>query len=365
LRYFSSLLGSVGGIPVATAVARPFQFPSLEHLDARMKAVLARALEVEGLSAKSIVGYRSAYSMFRRYLIDTKQAVTFLRGQVQEQTPVMEGWVAWLRGRGANHTTVNTYWRALHAPFARIARNDGCVDPTTFLPQPRPGKPAPRFLPRDAVERVFRFVRNYQWAGGDFERTRNVALLGVMTLGGCRKGEVLRLVVEDVNCAANTIRIRRGKGRHGGKPRTICMPKSLNRALAEYLNERQQRELATDRLFVCVTKDDPIGDITIRRFCTFVSVKTGIHIAPHMLRHTCATLLRQSGVPDRLSMEQLGHASLAVLQRYSHVEPGERQAVMSQLAFDFGASEIDGLDLQAPAASGTKGTPQSSAIESV
>lgn len=345
------LLGSVGGIPVATTVAKPFQFPSLEHLDERIAAVLQRAEAVEGLSAKTTAGYRSAYRRFRAYLAETSVQHVFLAGQVQEQTRIMEGWVAWLRAHEANHTTVNTYWRCLHAPFARIARQDGCVDPTTFLRTPKPGKPNTEFLTRRALDRVFRFVRNYQWPGGEFERARNVALLAVMALGGCRKGEVLRLRVEDVNCEANTIRIVLSKGPNGGKTRTICMLPALNRALAAYLAERQQREVVTDRLFVCVKKDDPIGDITLRRFCAFVSMKTDIHVAPHMLRHTCATILRQEGVPDRLSMEQLGHTTLSVLQRYSHVEPGERQRVMSRLNLDFGGDrELAALNDDLPRA---------------
>jgi len=342
------LLGSVAGVPVATTVAKPFQFPSLEHLDERMDAVLSRAEQVEGLSPKTVIGYRSAYSIFRLYLRETKSAATFLSGQVQDQTRVMEGWIAWLRGRRATHTTVNTYWRQLHAPFARIARQDGCVDPTTFLPRPKPGRVLAKFLPRQKLDTVFRFVRNYQWPGKAFERARNVALLGVMALGGCRKGEVLRLSVEDVNCEANTIRIVRGKGQNGGKGRVICMPPALNRAMVEYLAERERRELATDRLFVRVKRDEPIGDITIRRLCAFIERKTEIHVSPHMLRHTCATLMRQEGVPDRLTMEQLGHTTLGVLQRYSHVEPGERQRVISRLALDFGgdAGELEPLNDQ-------------------
>jgi site-specific recombinase XerD len=53
-----------------------------------------------------------------------------------------------------------------------------------------------------------------------------------------------------------------------------------------------------------------------------------------MLRHTYATILRQAGVPDRLSMDLLGHASLSMLQRYSHVESGEHRAAVERLVLD-------------------------------
>jgi len=336
LAVLQQLLGSVTGVPIATAVAKPFQFPSLQHLDERMATTLRHAEQVEGLSTKTTKGYRNAYTMFRTFLRETKLATPFIGGQLQEQTRVLEEWVAWLRLRGANHTTVNSYWRALHAPFARIARVDAAVDPTRFVSTPKPGKPLVKFLPRPALEEVFRFVRNYQWYGGEFERARNVALLATMALGGCRKGEVLALDVEDVNCHANTITIKKGKGQHGGKGRVIVMLPALKRAMTEYLMLRAEREFSTARLFVSIANDQPMGDTALRRFCALVSEKSGVHIAPHMLRHTCATLLRQAGVADRLSMEQLGHSSLGVLQRYSHVAPVERQAIIGGLDFDFG-----------------------------
>jgi integrase len=142
----------------------------------------------------------------------------FLGGQAQSQVRVLEDWIAWLRARGASHTTVNTYWRSLHAPFARIAREDGLLVPTSLVQTPKPGRTLPRFLTRNALSDVFRFVRNYQWGGGLFERARNTALLATMALAGCRLGETLRLQVEDVDVESPTptIHIKHGKGRNGG-----------------------------------------------------------------------------------------------------------------------------------------------------
>lgn len=342
LALVQQLLGTVAGVPIATALARPFQFPSLGHLDEAYAAATDRARKVEGLSVKSTRSYTAAYRQFRAYLLESGREHSFLSGQLTEQIQVLEGWIAWLRSRGVNHTTVNTYWRALHAPMARVARANGSVAPTRFVDTPRPGASLPQFLTEEALGNVFRFVRNYQWPGGAFERARNIALIAIMALGGCRLGEVLGLQVEDVDCKAGTIRVKRGKGPRGGKPRLIYMPNALIAAMVSYLDHRADRELATDRVFASRLDDTPIAEVTIRRLCRVITGKTGIKVAPHLLRHTCATLLRQGGIADRLSMDQLGHSSLTILQRYSHVVSGERRAAIATLDVDVGG-ELDAL----------------------
>lgn len=303
----------------------PFQFPSLQHLDERHARVVQHADSVDGLSRGTLQAYRFAYRRFRTYLLEHDREAAFVGGDLRTQVAILEEWIGWMRARATSHTTINTYWRNLRAAFARIAREDGCADPMAFVRTPQPGKHIPRFLTRDALETVFLFVRHYQWPGGRFEALRNLAILACMALAGLRLGEVLRLKVGEVDLKEQTIKVLRGKGRNGGKDRTAYMPDPLRFVMSEYLEERSRMEASVPEVFVRVTGTAAIGRITVRRLCDFVRRRTGIRIAPHMLRHTCATLLRQSGVADRLAMEQLGHNSLTVLQRYSHVANGELQ----------------------------------------
>jgi integrase/recombinase XerD len=314
----------------------PFQFPSLQHLDERIREGCAAALGVDGLSEASTTAYATAYGRFRAYLTSERLAERFITGQLDEQRRILENWIAWLRMSGANHTTVNTYFRGLHALFTRIARTDGLVDPTALVVAPRPGRPHTRFLTKNALEDVFAFVRNYQWLRGSFVRDRNVASIAMMALGGCRLGEVIRLDVADVDLSAGTIRVKKGKGRRGGKPRTVYMPPALHAALRVYLAARAHRDLATPRLLVSAFRDAEIRAGTIRRLCRTITDRTGIKVAPHLLRHTAATLMRQSGVVDRLAMDQLGHASLVALQRYSHVANGELREAITKVDVDIG-----------------------------
>lgn len=319
-------------LPAGTLL--PLQFPSLQHFEERVTRVYTDALEVEGLSAKTVTGHREAVKRFERFLRETNAVERFLSGDLRVQVRVLEGWIAWNRAAGANHTTTNHYWRCLHAVLTRISRSDSVVDPTLYVRTPRPGRPLPRFLTQSALSEVFTYLRNRAWAFGDFERTRNIAVIALMALGGLRIGEVLRLDFGDLDMGEGRIHIRNGKGRNGGKDRTVYMAPALLAAVDAHLHERRKRSIATPRAFLSTRGTGPMARVAVRRLCTLISQETGIKVAPHMLRHTCATLMRQAGIPDRLAMEQLGHSSLAVLQRYSHIAGGELQREIRRMQVD-------------------------------
>ncbi|EQD50814.1 Integrase, catalytic core, phage domain protein [mine drainage metagenome] len=46
------------------------------------------------------------------------------------------------------------------------------------------------------------------------------------------------------------------------------------------------------------------------------------HVTPHTLRHTLATALLRRGLDLRFIQKQLGHASVATTQIYTHVDTG-------------------------------------------
>jgi len=177
-------------------------------------------------------------------------------------------------------------------------------------------------------------VRNYQWRT-DFEKQRNLALIGLLLLAGLRKGEALRLTVDDVDLSMATIHIERGKGRYGGKDRTAYATPQLLLILTQYLEVRRGEGKTHPELLSSTAGNRRIGDATMRRLFRFLSLDLGMRITPHMLRHTYATLLRQSGVPDRVAQELLGHTSLTMLQRYSHVFEGEHSTEAARLHLDF------------------------------
>lgn len=327
-RRFGALLT---GLPV------PLTAPSILDLDARVQATLGRAASVRGLTPTTIRWARQAYSSLRKFLGEGGAERAFLGGDVRRQVDVLQQWVGWMRTRGVHSVAVNSSWRGVASVFRWLAEEEGVVSPFMFVEAPRFARLTPAFLPRAQAEQLLTIVRNLQWPS-PLARSRNVAIVGLMLLAGLRRSEVLRLAVADVDVATQRMTIREGKGMYGGRERTSWMAPQLAQILRAYLDERACAvpKRKHPQLITHLRRNTGIGFGATQYLFAELSRALGARVTPHMLRHTYATLLRQAGVPDRLAMELLGHTSLAMLQRYSHVEDGEsaRAATMLHLNVD-------------------------------
>lgn len=308
----------------------PLQFASLEHFDQRVEAACTRMSAVEGLSDTTIAWVRGAYAAFRRYLREADGERTFLAGELARQVRVLDGWVAHLRTADCARSTINTYWRGMRVLCTRFQREDGVVNPFVFRRAPHPGQARLRCLTQAAAEQVLTFVQNDGGVPAEL-RSRNAAIVAVMLLAGLRKTEVLRLRVSAVDFDARVVRVIGGKGPHGGKNRTVPMTSQLLAIMKEYAAVRERMVIRVPEFFLGTRGGEALSDITLRRLFDRISRATGIHVSPHMLRHTFCTLLSKFGVPDRLAREAMGHADYKTLRRYQHVYEGEVAEAMSKL----------------------------------
>jgi len=323
-----------GEVVVPLRVARrPFQFASLARLDDEVKRAITHGASVEGLRDATIRWWRDGYRIFRRFLIESNLEVMFLRGEPDAQARVLEGWIAWSRSRGLLHGSVRTYWRGVLSLFDRFTILDHVENPLRQFRLPRASAPLPHAISREDAEQLIIFLRNA--SGPRFRAARNIAMVGSMLYAGLRRGEVIRLTLNDVNRLAQTIQVRRGKGRDGGKDRVAYIPSQLAALLAAYEREREVRGDALAKpYFLHDRRSEPITEGTIRRLFATIRAKTRLEVAPHRLRHTFVTLLRQAGVADRITMDLAGHASLAMVQRYSTVFSGEHLEAAERLRLD-------------------------------
>jgi integrase len=169
-----------------------------------------------------------------------------------------------------------------------------------------------RFLDGDEIERLLAAAS---------EGFRPILITALHT--GMRRGEILKLKWADVDFKNRIITIQESKS---GKKRMLPMDDTLWEALS-LLPTRFQRGYVFPSP---VREGQPLFDFT-RPFRNAVKEADIHNFRFHDLRHTFSSHLVMSGVDLMTVKELLGHASVTMTMRYSHLAPDHRMRAIKTL----------------------------------
>lgn len=134
--------------------------------------------------------------------------------------------------------------------------------------------------------------------------------------GGLRILEACNLRIEDIDSKRMLIRIYRGKG---AKDRYVMLSERLLESFRDYYRSHRP---PGPWLFPSKTNETmPIRPAGLRTALRKASISSGIgkHVTPHVLRHSFATHLLESGVDIRVIQILMGHTSLKTTALYTKV----------------------------------------------
>ncbi|MBX6423695.1 tyrosine recombinase XerC [Thermosulfurimonas sp. F29] len=254
----------------------------------------------------------------RAYRRDLEEYLAFLSGPPEEaELSDLRAFVIQLRRRVSPRTVA----RKLSAikSFYRFLLRKGFLRETTLLalPGPRLSRDLPRVL---TVDEALALVETPP--GKDFLGLRDRAALELLYGAGLRAAEACGLRLGDLNLEVRLLRVR-GKGR---RERLVPLGRKSVAVLREYLSARKsfldslQRE--NDHLLLNC-RGEPLSTRSLQRIVKrYASVLglSGVH--PHVLRHSFATHLLESGADLRSIQEMLGHSRLTTTERYTHLDFG-------------------------------------------
>jgi site-specific recombinase XerD len=151
--------------------------------------------------------------------------------------------------------------------------------------------------------------------------------VGLMIATGVRVSELVAISCTDIDIPSAAVRVT-GKGR---KERTVYLPGSwISRLCNVHLASR--RQLVSEHQFLLFNRDGaPLTPAAVRARLAVAARRAGLkrHITPHMLRHSAATQLLESGVDIRYVQRLLGHASITTTEIYTHVTDYALRRVIS------------------------------------
>jgi integrase/recombinase XerD len=155
---------------------------------------------------------------------------------------------------------------------------------------------------------------------------RNVAAIEVLFATGMRVGELVSLTLPAWNEEECSFIV---KGKGARQRLAILTDHRSLEAVSTYLRHRRGMRLEHES-FLVNAAGGPLSSQGVARALSRLATAAGIttRVTPHMIRHTVATLLLRNGADIRVVQEVLGHSSIAMTQRYTHVSKEHLRATL-------------------------------------
>jgi integrase/recombinase XerD len=317
-----------------------------DYLDANPLPSRSRA----GASAKTIKGYVHDVGDFLKWWKQTEGEDLTIKSLCQDpfalNKKAIQDYINYIEKR-VEISTVLRKVSALRA-FVRFLGAEKVIehDPMYGLRLPTKEAPEPRGL-TDRQRSRFEAVFQQPWLDrtpkrkrtkeveesvlGDAKNRliRDRAIAFLMLYSGPRVDEVFQLNINDIELKekSGSLHIRRGKG---FMERRTAIPLPARKALQLWLelrNKLGQADKKAAPLFITLrgaNKQDRYSIRSIQHMVAEAGKRARIQepVTPHVLRHTCAYMLRQAGVDIETRAKMLGH-SIETAARYG--APGESE----------------------------------------
>jgi len=257
---------------------------------------LKRELEIRNFSIQTIKGY--LYSVKKFLEISKKKGLN--KDSVKEYIQTLL--------KKQNPSSVSKDKFAIQFFFKNILKED------LRLPTIKKNKIIPEIL---APKEVYKII----------DSTSNIKhKLIIKLLYGCglRVSEVVDLKKENLNFKEELIHIKLAKGK---KDRFVKIPKSILDELKHYYKLNNSEFLFPSNRGGKLTKD------TIQKIVQNAAKKAKIkkRVYPHLLRHSFATHLLESGIDLRIIQKLLGHANIKTTQIYTQISQASIKNIKSPL----------------------------------
>lgn len=261
-------------------------------------------------SPHTIISYNNDLNAFFDFL-STQFGDTPLTGI---KTVFVRSWLAELKEQGMESRSINRKISTLKSFFKyQLRQQTIAVSPMTAIISPKVNKRLPQFVEKKDITTLLQDVEFPDSWGGKTDEL----ILQLLYNTGIRQAELVGLKEIDISKSNSAIKVL-GKG---NKERIIPVSNQLLHTMLEYMTDKKRLLEKYDTSFLLVTA---AGKKLYPRYVynsvnKYLGMVTTIDKkSPHVMRHTFATHLMNSGADLNAVKELLGHSSLAATQIYTH-----------------------------------------------
>ncbi|WP_244901847.1 site-specific tyrosine recombinase/integron integrase [Croceivirga radicis] len=183
------------------------------------------------------------------------------------------------------------------------------------LERPRKESHLPKVISKEEVLRIIDHTNNL----------KHQCIVQLLYSSGLRRSELVSLKLEDIDSKRMIIRIKQAKGK---KDRITILSSNVLENLRRYYKEWQP----TTYLFEGRNKET-YSAVSVLKIVKDAANRAGIRttVTPHVLRHSFATHLLESGTDLRQIQVLLGHGSTKTTEIYTHVAKHTFTAIKNPL----------------------------------
>ena len=262
-------------------------------------------------SPNTICSYRNDLNQFYHFLEKS--------GSVPEPSDItssdIRSWVVELVNEGVSARSVHRKVTTLSS-YMKYLRKEEVVtgDPLAKVVLPKTKKRLPVFVDNKILNDALDDMEHED----DFSQYRDCMIIETLYMTGMRRAELIGLRDSDVDFSEKTIKVT-GKR---NKQRIIPVTDNFCANLQKYKLLRDaffEHPIEGNFFFVTNNGKKIYDKFVYKTVNNFLSLITTIDKkSPHVLRHTFATHMLNSGADLNAIKEFLGHASLAATQVYTH-----------------------------------------------
>jgi integrase/recombinase XerD len=285
------------------------------------------------VSLQTIASYRDTFRLLLQFIkretgigpaslriaqLDARAVLRFLDGLEKDRGNSVVS-------RNLRLTAIRSFYRmvALHDPAST-----GVAAQIQAIPLKRTNTRLRDYLTRDEMDALLDSIDRTQWRG-----RRNYALLLTLYNSGARVSELSALRQGQITFADKSYVQLHGKGR---KERVVPLWPCTARILKEWFRELGHQEQAV--AFPGI-RGEPLSRFAIhlllhkivehaRSRCPSLAKK---RISPHIVRHSTAMALLQSGVDIAVIALWLGHESIETTNKYLHADLSIKEKALAKL----------------------------------
>lgn len=262
-------------------------------------------------SPKTIESYSTDLSQFEIYLKELSDGHDINWPKIEKK--YVRHFLMELQERGLNKRSIARKVATIKS-FFKFLEKEQMVNKSiaTAIKMPRFDNKLPEYLSKDEIEKIVNLPDL-----STFEGIRDKAILELFYSCGMRLNELITLKLENLMLREDALKVI-GKGK---KERILPVGKYARTALLNYLEYRRKTAQQGIQEIFILKSGKAMYPMSVQRLIKkYINMVVNINTAsPHMLRHSYATHLLDSGANIRVVKDLLGHENLSTTQVYTHL----------------------------------------------